>query len=114
MDGILQPSQLAEIQILIEVSKWVLPHTYCFCVLWQDWPVHTLGHLEPTAGRSGWIETALQELVTGKLYATFLQARCAHSQLELNVKPDLVNHIKAQVRYTREGMQIIRPGKLHS
>ena len=41
--------------------------SYCFCVLWQDWPVHALVHLEPTAGQSGWIETTLQEVVTGKL-----------------------------------------------
>ena len=81
----------------MQSRKWVLPYSFCFSVFWQDWPVHALVQLELTAGQNGWIETTLQEVVTGRLYVTFLQARYAQSQLELSVKLQLVNHIKVQV-----------------
>ena len=73
-------------------------YSFCFSVLRQDWPVHIPVRLEHTTGQNGWIETTLQEVVTGKLYVIFIQARSAQSQLELSVKLQLVNHTEVQVQ----------------
>lgn len=64
--------------------------------------MRTLVQLKLTAGQSGWIETTLQEVVTGKLYVILLSLRSAQNQLELSVRLFLVNLIKAQVKSIRE------------
>ena len=62
-------------------ARCMLRYRYCLSVLWQFPAI-----VKHTAGPSGWTETTLQSLETGKLWVILLRHRSAPNLLELSVK----------------------------